>query len=166
MSTMLATLLLNVSNPGTLNDFLTALDEGDLKPDVVKLFEEMVAQVQQSAKATATARSDAERFAGEAENSARHQAHRGTNQSMPPNVPAFIIMPHHQLQPARKMQQMLHSGMKTAPLNTPDRLKPARMQVQATRRKRNSTGMRRSKIVDDLNATNASTTERRPGATV
>ncbi len=59
------------SKPGTLNDFLTALDEGDLKPDVVKLFEEMVAQVQQSAKATATARSDAERFAGEAENSAQ-----------------------------------------------------------------------------------------------
>ncbi len=24
------------SKPGTLNDFLTALDEGDLKPDVVK----------------------------------------------------------------------------------------------------------------------------------
>ncbi|EPP0207376.1 prophage tail fiber N-terminal domain-containing protein, partial [Escherichia coli] len=35
------------SKPGTLNDFLTALDEGDLKPDVVKRFEEMVAQAQQ-----------------------------------------------------------------------------------------------------------------------
>ncbi|HHN9986137.1 TPA: prophage tail fiber N-terminal domain-containing protein, partial [Escherichia coli] len=31
------------SKPGTLNDFLTALDEGDLKPDVVKRFEELVA---------------------------------------------------------------------------------------------------------------------------
>ncbi|WP_340522663.1 prophage tail fiber N-terminal domain-containing protein [Escherichia coli] len=39
------------SKPGTLNDFLTALDEGDLKPDVVKRFEEMVAQAQQSAEA-------------------------------------------------------------------------------------------------------------------
>ncbi|HBA9461813.1 TPA: shikimate transporter, partial [Escherichia coli] len=39
------------SKPGTLNDFLTALDEGDLKPDVVKRFEEMVAQAQQSAAA-------------------------------------------------------------------------------------------------------------------
>ncbi|ENS0909823.1 prophage tail fiber N-terminal domain-containing protein, partial [Escherichia coli] len=38
------------SKPGTLNDFLTALDEGDLKPDVVKRFEEMVAQAQQSAE--------------------------------------------------------------------------------------------------------------------
>ncbi|MEK8855778.1 prophage tail fiber N-terminal domain-containing protein, partial [Escherichia coli] len=37
------------SKPGTLNDFLTALDEGDLKPDVVKRFEEMVAQTRQSA---------------------------------------------------------------------------------------------------------------------
>ncbi|EEQ2722917.1 phage tail protein [Escherichia coli] len=41
------------SKPGTLNDFLTALDEGDLKPDVVKRFEEMVAQAQQSAEAAA-----------------------------------------------------------------------------------------------------------------
>uniref|UniRef100_UPI001C8D27D2 prophage tail fiber N-terminal domain-containing protein n=1 Tax=Yersinia enterocolitica TaxID=630 RepID=UPI001C8D27D2 len=30
------------SKPGTLNDFLIALDEGDLKPDVVKRFEELV----------------------------------------------------------------------------------------------------------------------------
>ncbi len=37
------------SKPGTLNDFLIAPDEGDLKPDVVKRFEEMVAQAQQSA---------------------------------------------------------------------------------------------------------------------
>ncbi|EHK6187151.1 DUF4376 domain-containing protein [Escherichia coli] len=31
------------SRSGTLNDFLTALDEGDLKPDVVKRFEEIEA---------------------------------------------------------------------------------------------------------------------------
>lgn len=48
------------SKPGTLNDFLTALDEGDLKPDVVKRFEEMVAQAQQSAEAAA----ESERQAG------------------------------------------------------------------------------------------------------
>ncbi|HAX5100539.1 TPA: phage tail protein [Escherichia coli] len=41
------------SKPGTLNDFLTALDEDDLKPDVVKRFEEMVAQAQQSAREAA-----------------------------------------------------------------------------------------------------------------
>ncbi|WP_105466905.1 prophage tail fiber N-terminal domain-containing protein [Escherichia coli] len=49
------------SKPGTLNDFLTALDEGDLKPDVVKRFEEMVAQAQQGAE-TAT---ESERQAGQ-----------------------------------------------------------------------------------------------------
>lgn len=35
------------SKTGTLNDFLTALDEGDFKPDVVKRFEEMVKTVVQ-----------------------------------------------------------------------------------------------------------------------
>ncbi|EPW1926408.1 prophage tail fiber N-terminal domain-containing protein [Escherichia coli] len=49
------------SKPGTLNDFLTALDESDLKPDVVKRFEEMVAQAQQSAEAVA----ESERQAGQ-----------------------------------------------------------------------------------------------------
>ncbi|EES9720925.1 prophage tail fiber N-terminal domain-containing protein [Escherichia coli] len=49
------------SKPGTLNDFLTTLDEGDLKPDVVKRFEEMVAQAQQSAEAAA----ESERQAGQ-----------------------------------------------------------------------------------------------------
>ncbi|MVW20226.1 hypothetical protein GP664_17390, partial [Escherichia coli] len=49
------------SRPGTLNDFLTALDESDLKPDVVKRFEELVAQAQQSAEAAA----ESERQAGQ-----------------------------------------------------------------------------------------------------
>ncbi|EJI9012467.1 prophage tail fiber N-terminal domain-containing protein [Escherichia albertii] len=62
------------SKPGTLNDFLTALDEGDLKPDVVKRFEEMVAQAQQSAEAAAKSErqagqhaDDARKFAQQAE---------------------------------------------------------------------------------------------------
>ncbi len=42
-----------LTKPGTLNDFLIAPDEGDLKPDVVKRFEEMVVQAQQSAGAAA-----------------------------------------------------------------------------------------------------------------
>ncbi|ECC3382846.1 hypothetical protein ZB23_23765, partial [Salmonella enterica subsp. enterica] len=49
------------SRPGTLNDFLTALSEDDLKPDVVRRFEEMVAQAQQSAEAAAKS----ERMAGQ-----------------------------------------------------------------------------------------------------
>ncbi|MEF4182375.1 prophage tail fiber N-terminal domain-containing protein, partial [Escherichia coli] len=54
-------LIYDDSKPGTLNDFLTALDEGDLKPDVVKRFEELVAQAQQSSEAAA----ESERQAGQ-----------------------------------------------------------------------------------------------------
>lgn len=55
------------SKPGTLNDFLTALDEGDLKPDVVKRFEELVAQAQQSAKSSAESAQKAGKHAADAE---------------------------------------------------------------------------------------------------
>lgn len=55
------------SKPGTLNDFLTALDEGDLKPDVVARFEEMVAQAQQSAKSSAESAQEAGKHAADAE---------------------------------------------------------------------------------------------------
>ncbi|QST26689.1 prophage tail fiber N-terminal domain-containing protein [Escherichia albertii] len=54
------------SKPGTLNDFLTALDEDDLKPDVVKRFEEMVAQAQQSAEAAAESKQEAGKHAADA----------------------------------------------------------------------------------------------------
>ncbi len=55
------------SKPGTLNDFLTALDEGDLKPDVVKRFEEMVGQAQQSAEAAAGSAQEAGKHAASIE---------------------------------------------------------------------------------------------------
>ncbi|TQN84346.1 UNVERIFIED_ORG: tail fiber-like repeat protein [Citrobacter freundii] len=55
------------SKPGTLNDFLTALDEGDLKPDVVARFEAMVAQAQQSAEDAAGSAQEAEKHATDAE---------------------------------------------------------------------------------------------------
>ncbi|EIH4638911.1 prophage tail fiber N-terminal domain-containing protein [Escherichia coli] len=55
------------SRPGTLNDFLTALDEGDLKPDVVKRFEEMVAQAQQSAEAAAESEQQAGQHVADAQ---------------------------------------------------------------------------------------------------
>ncbi|ELD1742664.1 TPA: shikimate transporter [Escherichia coli] len=55
------------SKPGTLNDFLTALDEGDLKPDVVKRFEEMVAQAQQSAEAAAESEQQAGKHVADAQ---------------------------------------------------------------------------------------------------
>ncbi|EPM7916626.1 prophage tail fiber N-terminal domain-containing protein, partial [Escherichia coli] len=48
------------SKPGTLNDFLTALDEGDLKPDVVKRFEDLTSQAQRSADVAISATKRAE----------------------------------------------------------------------------------------------------------
>ncbi|MEF9474890.1 prophage tail fiber N-terminal domain-containing protein, partial [Escherichia coli] len=68
------------SKPGTLNDFLTALDEGDLKPDVVKRFEEMVVQAQQSAEAAA----ESERQAGQ--HVADAQKIKGDCQTLADNV--------------------------------------------------------------------------------
>ncbi|MDZ9283536.1 prophage tail fiber N-terminal domain-containing protein, partial [Escherichia coli] len=55
------------SKHGTLNDFLTALDEGDLKPDVVKRFEELVVQAQQSAEAAAESEQQAGQHVADAQ---------------------------------------------------------------------------------------------------
>ncbi|EOW5620332.1 prophage tail fiber N-terminal domain-containing protein [Escherichia coli O2,50:H32] len=70
------------SKPGTLNDFLTALDEGDLKPDVVKRFEEMVAQAQQSAEAAAESERASDTARSEAINAAKNaRLHRNAASS-------------------------------------------------------------------------------------
>ncbi|HCO6517202.1 TPA: prophage tail fiber N-terminal domain-containing protein, partial [Escherichia coli] len=53
------------SKPGTLNDFLTALDEGDLKPDVVKRFEDLTSQAQRSADVAISATKRAEALLSE-----------------------------------------------------------------------------------------------------
>lgn len=55
------------SKPGTLNDFLTALDESDLKPDVVKRFEELAQQAQQSAEAAAESKRQAGQHVADAQ---------------------------------------------------------------------------------------------------
>lgn len=68
------------SKPGTLNDFLTALDESDLKPDVVKRFEELAQQAQQSAEAAA----ESERQAGQ--HAADAQKIKGDCQTLADNV--------------------------------------------------------------------------------
>ncbi|EGZ5694569.1 phage tail protein [Salmonella enterica] len=62
------------AKPGTLNDFLTALSEDDLKPDVVRRFEEMVAQAQQSAEAAALSEQNAKNHADNAAGSAQQTA--------------------------------------------------------------------------------------------
>ncbi|EFH4854650.1 phage tail protein, partial [Escherichia coli] len=53
------------SRPGTLNDFLTAPDEGDLKPDVVKRFEDLTSQAQRSADVAISATKRAEALLSE-----------------------------------------------------------------------------------------------------
>ncbi|EMX9274062.1 prophage tail fiber N-terminal domain-containing protein, partial [Escherichia coli] len=53
------------SQPGTLNDFLTAPDEGDLKPDVVKRFEDLTSQAQRSADVAISATKRAEALLSE-----------------------------------------------------------------------------------------------------
>ncbi|WP_166493429.1 prophage tail fiber N-terminal domain-containing protein [Hafnia alvei] len=57
---------------GTLNDFLLALNEDDLTPDVIKRFEEMVAQAQQSAEAAAGSAQEAGQHATDAEQVKEH----------------------------------------------------------------------------------------------
>ncbi|MBS9198550.1 prophage tail fiber N-terminal domain-containing protein, partial [Escherichia coli] len=58
------------SKPGTLNDFLTALDEDDLKPDVVKHFEEIADAVNRLSEQVSSDREKAEAAADAAKNAA------------------------------------------------------------------------------------------------
>ncbi|EKP2499410.1 MULTISPECIES: prophage tail fiber N-terminal domain-containing protein [Escherichia] len=148
------------SKPGTLNDFLTAPDEGDLKPDVVKRFEEMVAQAQQSAEATTTARDDAERLAGEAENSAQT-----SGSARDESVDAA--------ERARQHKEAASSAATSAGQsanvalghenNAAEYARQARISQEASADNAQEAKQYRDEaqqIVDDLNATNASTTEK------
>ncbi|HAV8339728.1 TPA: phage tail protein, partial [Escherichia coli] len=58
------------SKPGTLNDFLTALDEDDLKPDVVKRFEEIADAVNRLSEQVSIDKEKAEAAADAAKNAA------------------------------------------------------------------------------------------------
>ncbi|HBA7188317.1 TPA: phage tail protein [Escherichia coli] len=58
------------SKPGTLNDFLTALDESDLKPDVVKRFEEIADAVNRLSEQVSSDREKAAAAADDAKNAA------------------------------------------------------------------------------------------------
>ncbi|HFP5222318.1 TPA: prophage tail fiber N-terminal domain-containing protein [Escherichia coli] len=148
------------SKPGTLNDFLTAPDEGDLKPDVVKRFEEMVAQAQQSAEATTTARDDVERLAGEAENSAQT-----SGSARDESVDAA--------ERARQHKEAASSAATSAGQsanvalghenNAAEYARQARISQEASADNAQEAKQYRDEaqqIVDDLNATNASTTEK------
>ncbi|ELY4543922.1 prophage tail fiber N-terminal domain-containing protein [Cronobacter sakazakii] len=58
------------SAPGTLNDYLVALNEDDLTPDVIKRFETLAAQVKQDASSVAEARGSVETLAAEVKTNA------------------------------------------------------------------------------------------------
>lgn len=55
------------SNPGTLNSFLLSLTDDDITPDIVKRFEKLVAQAQESVKAVAESEQQAGQHAADAQ---------------------------------------------------------------------------------------------------
>ncbi|HAX5099012.1 TPA: phage tail protein [Escherichia coli] len=134
------------SKPGTLNDFLTALDEDDLKPDVVKRFEEMVAQAQQSAREAAesaqksgTARDES---VDAAERASQYLSAASSAATSAEN--AANVAQGHENNAAEYARQAKESQDASAD-NAQD-AKQCRDEAQ--------------QIVDDLNATNATTTEK------
>lgn len=162
------------SKPGTLNDFLTALDEGDLKPDVVKRFEEMVAQAQQSAEAAA----ESERQAGQ--HVADAQKIKGDCQTLADNVQQnaesvaedkkqVAQLASSATQDAARAEQAVKDADKIVQ-KAVDKLADAatltgeaKASAEAAAKSEQSAKQHRDeaqRIVDDLKGTNASTTQK------
>ncbi|EJI7048920.1 prophage tail fiber N-terminal domain-containing protein [Escherichia coli] len=162
------------SRPGTLNDFLTALDEGDLKPDVVKRFEEMVAQAQQSAEAAA----ESERQAGQ--HVADAQQIKSDCQTLADNVQQnaeavaedknqVALLASSATQDAARAEQAVKDADKIVQ-KAVDKLDAAatltgeaKASAEAAAKSEQSAKQHRDeaqRIVDDLKGSNASTTEK------
>ncbi|EKR5133666.1 prophage tail fiber N-terminal domain-containing protein [Escherichia coli] len=162
------------STPGTLNDFLTALDEGDLKPDVVKRFEEMVAQAQQSAEAAA----ESERQAGQ--HVADAQKIKGDCQTLADNVQQnaeavaedkkqVALLASSTTQDAARAEQAVKDADKIVQ-KAVDKLGEAatltgeaKASAEAAAKSEQNAKQHRDeaqRIVDDLKGTNASTTQK------
>ncbi|HCP3924128.1 TPA: prophage tail fiber N-terminal domain-containing protein, partial [Escherichia coli] len=162
------------SKPGTLNDFLTALDEGDLKPDVVKRFEEMVAQAQQSAEAAA----ESERQAGQ--HVADAQQIKSDCQTLADNVQQnaesvaedkkqVALLASSATQDAARAEQAVKDADKIVQ-KAVDKLDEAatltgevKASAEAAAKSEQSAKQHRDeaqRIVDDLKGSNASTTEK------
>ncbi|WP_247164211.1 prophage tail fiber N-terminal domain-containing protein [Escherichia coli] len=162
------------SRPGTLNDFLTALDEGDLKPDVVKRFEEMVAQAQQSAEAAA----ESERQAGQ--HVADAQQIKSDCQTLADNVQQnaesvaedkkqVALLASSATQDAARAEQAVKDADKIVQ-KAVDKLDEAatltgevKASAEAAAKSEQSAKQHRDeaqRIVDDLKGSNASTTEK------
>ena len=66
------------SRPGTLNDFLGAMTEDDVRPEALRRFEQMVEEVARNASAVAQNTAAAKKSAGDASTSAREAATHAT----------------------------------------------------------------------------------------
>ncbi|EFB2877419.1 prophage tail fiber N-terminal domain-containing protein [Escherichia coli] len=67
------------SRPGTLNDFLGAMTEDDVRPEALRRFEQMVEEVARNASAVAQNTAAAKKSAGDASTSAREAATHATD---------------------------------------------------------------------------------------
>ncbi len=162
------------SKPGTLNDFLTAPDEGDLKPDVVKRFEELVAQAQQSAEAAA----ESERQAGQ--HVADAQKIKDDCQTLADNVQQnaeavaedknqVALLASSATQDAARAEQAVKDADKIVDkavdklTETATLTGEAKASAEAAAKSEQSAKQHRDeaqRIVDDLKGVNASTTEK------
>ncbi|HAW3444262.1 TPA: phage tail protein [Escherichia coli] len=162
------------SKPGTLNDFLTALDEGDLKPDVVKRFEEMVAQAQQSAEAAAESEQQAGQHVADA------QKIKADCQTLADNVQQnaedvaedkkqVALLASSATQDAARAEQAVKDADKIVQ-KAVDKLADAatltgeaKASAESTAKSEQNAKQHRDeaqRIVDDLKGTNASTTQK------
>ena len=162
------------SKPGTLNDFLTALDEGDLKPDVVKRFEEMVAQAQQSAEAAAESErlaeqhvTDAQKIKDDCQTLANNVQQNA--QAVAEDKKQVALLASSATQDAARAEQAVKDADKIVQ-KAVDKLADAatltgeaKASAEAAAKSEQSAKQHRDeaqRIVDDLKGTNASTTQK------
>ncbi len=134
------------SKPGTLNDFLTALDESDLKPDVVKRFEELAQQAQQSAEAAAESEQASDTARSEAINAAKNaRLHRNAASSAAASAEQSANVALGRENNAAEYARQAKASQDASAGNAQE-AKQHRDEAQ--------------RIVDDLKGSNASTTEK------
>ena len=134
------------SKPGTLNDFLTALDESDLKPDVVKRFEELAQQAQQSAEAAAESEQASDTARSEAINAAKNaRLHRNAASSAATSAEQSANVALGRENNAAEYARQAKASQDASAGNAQE-AKQHRDEAQ--------------RIIDDLKGSNASTTEK------
>ncbi|EAB6122522.1 hypothetical protein D6Q91_12365, partial [Salmonella enterica subsp. enterica] len=148
------------AKPGTLNDFLTALSEDDLKPDVVRRFEEMVAQAQQSAEAAARSEQIAK---GHADNAAGSAQASGTARDESVGAAESARRYHNAASSAATSAELSANTARGHANTATEQARRAKESQDASAGNAQEAKQYRDEaqqIVDGLNATNASTTEK------